>query len=127
VDQSPSGAAPQWSEDGQWWWDGQQWLPASKARAERDPQVSPDTPTATEGRLLSDFMGIKITLFRNRIEFDTKVLFSIKKEAITLRNIADVSTVLARSMVYVKTNDGKKHTLVTNHPKEVREAILAAL
>jgi len=93
-----------------------------------------DKDTTTEGRLLSDFMGLKITLFPNRVEYIKKVFLGVKTESILLLDISEVivdyvdGMTKGKGYVRIKTNDGKKHDLgLTTKAAEVQEAIVAAL
>lgn len=85
----------------------------------------------TTGNVISDFGGLRITLYPNRVEYAKKALWKVSSEAILLRNISDVAVKMIGGMpvgrVYITSNDGKRHDLATPKPVEVREAILAAL
>jgi hypothetical protein len=93
-----------------------------------------DKDPTTGGRLLSEFMGLKITLFPNRVEYTKKVFLGVKTESILLADISDVivdyvgGMTKGKSYVRIKTNDGKKHDLgLTTKAAEVQETIVAAL
>jgi hypothetical protein len=67
------------------------------------------------------YMGTTIKVFSNRLEYQV----GLKKDMIPFRNISSIDTPKMPLIycIYIKTNDGKKHTIATSNPKKLREQI----
>lgn len=70
-------------------------------------------------------VSYSVTLYPNRLDIQTSVLFLKRHEIIPIRNIASVDIPFGKRME-IKTNDGKKHVmnLISHDAKDLHDRIM---